>query len=81
MTAIENVLESIAEHTGVDAFDVRMQNLYGVGERNTTPYGQVFEKNHLPEILANLALARQRNRRDARRSVPVSQATRRSCPF
>jgi xanthine dehydrogenase large subunit len=65
MTVIENILESIAEHAGVDAFDVRMRNLYGVGERNITPYGQVFEKNHLPEIFATLAARSQyRKRRD-----------------
>ncbi len=65
MTVIENILESIAEHTGVDAFDVRMRNMYGVGERNTTPYGQVFDQNHLPEIFATLAARSQyRKRRD-----------------
>ena len=51
----ENILESIAQHLSRDAYDVRLNNLYGVGERNITPYGQVFEKNHLPEIYATLA--------------------------
>jgi xanthine dehydrogenase large subunit len=55
MVVMENILESIAEHTGLDAFDVRMRNLYGVGERNITPYGQLFDRNHLPEIFATLA--------------------------
>ncbi len=55
MAAIENVIESIAQHLGLDAFDVRLRNVYGVGERNVTPYGQIVEKNHLPEILATLA--------------------------
>ena len=65
MTVIENILETIAEHTGLDAFDVRMRNIYGVGERNITPYGQNFEKNHLPEIFATLAARSQyRKRRD-----------------
>ncbi len=65
MTVIENILESIAEHTGLDAFDVRTRNLYGVGERNVTPYGQLFDKNHLPEIFATLAARSQyRKRRD-----------------
>jgi xanthine dehydrogenase large subunit len=65
MTVIENILETIAEHSGLDAFDVRMRNIYGVGERNITPYGQVFEKNHLPEIFATLAARSQyRKRRD-----------------
>jgi xanthine dehydrogenase large subunit len=65
MSVIENILESIAEHTGLDAFDVRTRNLYGVGERNVTPYGQVFDRNHLPEIFATLAARSQyRKRRD-----------------
>jgi xanthine dehydrogenase large subunit len=55
MALTENVLESIAEHRGLDGFDVRMRNLYGVGERNVTPYGQLFDRNHLPEIYATLA--------------------------
>jgi xanthine dehydrogenase large subunit len=55
MVVIENILETIAEKLGLDAFDVRMRNLYGVGENNVTPYGQTFEKNHLPEIYATLA--------------------------
>ncbi len=33
MAVIENILESIAQHLGIDAFDVRMRNFYGVGER------------------------------------------------
>src|SRR3954465_5734872 len=63
LVVIENVLESIAEHLGLDAFDVRMRNLYGVGERNTTPYGQLFDRNHLPEIFATLAAKSQYRRR------------------
>lgn len=55
MAVTENILESIAQHLGRDAYDVRLVNLYGVGERNVTPYGQVVDKNHLPEIYATLA--------------------------
>ncbi|MCI0331742.1 MAG: xanthine dehydrogenase molybdopterin binding subunit [Planctomycetes bacterium] len=65
MVVIENILESIAEQLGIDAFDVRLRNLYGVGERNVTPYGQTFDRNHLPEIYATLAAKSQyRKRRD-----------------
>jgi xanthine dehydrogenase large subunit len=63
MAVIENILESIAQYLGLDAFDVRMRNLYGVGERNVTPYGQLFEKNHLPEIYATLAAQSQYRKR------------------
>jgi xanthine dehydrogenase large subunit len=64
MAAIENVIEAIAAHLGIDAYDVRMRNVYGTSERNETPYGQIFVKNHLPEILATLAATSEyRNRR------------------
>ena len=29
--------------------------MYGTDDRNITPYGQLFKKNHLPEILTSLA--------------------------
>ena len=78
MAAIENVLESISQHLGLDGFDVRMRNLYGAGApspntspiwggeaRHVTPYGQRFDQNHLPEIFATLAAQSQyRKRRD-----------------
>jgi xanthine dehydrogenase large subunit len=63
MVVIENILEAIAEHTLLDAFDVRTRNLYGVGERNITPYGQLFDKNHLPEVFATLAARSQYRKR------------------
>ncbi|HYO25008.1 MAG TPA: xanthine dehydrogenase molybdopterin binding subunit [Lacipirellulaceae bacterium] len=55
VASIENVVESIAQRLGVDALDVRRANLYGHAERNVTPYGQIVEKNHLPEIVEALA--------------------------
>ncbi len=39
----------------MDALQVRQRNLYGVGQRDITPYGQHFVKNHLPEITESLA--------------------------
>ena len=47
---IENILEEIAAYLGKDAFDVRRANLYGIDERNTTPYGQVVQNNTLHRI-------------------------------
>lgn len=52
---IENVIEEIAGKLGIDSFEVRMRNLYAVDQRNQTPYGQIFVRNHLPEILPTLA--------------------------
>ena len=75
MSVIENILESIAEHTGLDAYDVRTRNLYGVGERNVTPYGQVFDRNHLPEIFATLA-ARSQYRKRREEVTRFNTATR-----
>ncbi len=55
VAAIENIMQRVAIRLGKDAFDVRMTNVYGTVNRNVTPYGQVFERNHLPEIMARLA--------------------------
>jgi xanthine dehydrogenase large subunit len=73
MGAIENVIESIAQQLGIDAYNVRMKNVYAVGERNVTPYGQIVERNHLPEILATLAASS--NYRDRRRDIDRHNAT------
>ena len=66
IAAIENIMQEIARDLGLDPFQVRMHNLYGVDERNVTPYGQIVRKNHLPEIMATLAASAQyRERRQA----------------
>ncbi len=52
--AMENVIHEIAQHCGLDAIDVQKRNLYGVADRNVTPYGQLFTRNHLPEIVDTL---------------------------
>jgi xanthine dehydrogenase large subunit len=39
----------------VGSLDVQMRNLYGTDDRNITPYGQLFKKNHLSEILTQLS--------------------------
>jgi len=55
MVVIENIMETIAQHLEMDALAVREANVYGVGTRNITPYGQVIDKNHLPQIYKQLA--------------------------
>ena len=52
--AIEVVLDDIARHLGRDALDVRLANLYGVGERDVTPYGQRIEDNVLRPLIGQL---------------------------
>ncbi len=52
---IETLMGDIARHLGLDAFDVRLANLYGVGERDTTPYGMKVEDNILQPLMQRLA--------------------------
>jgi xanthine dehydrogenase large subunit len=52
---IENIIEKIAQHLGKDALDVRRVNLYGIEERNITPYGQTVRNNMLPRLVEELA--------------------------
>jgi len=52
--AIETLIDSVARRLGRDALDVRRANLYGLGERNVTPYGQVVDDNVLHELLGDI---------------------------
>jgi xanthine dehydrogenase large subunit len=54
---IENILEEIAVYLGKDAFDVRRSNLYGIDERNTTPYGQVVQNNTLHKVFDKIEMS------------------------
>ena len=51
---IETVMGDIARHLGRDALDVRLANLYGLGERDTTPYGMKVEDNILLPLMQRL---------------------------
>ena len=55
VAAMENIVERIAEHLEEDSYDIRVRNVYGVDDRNVTPYGQLVTRNHLPEIFESLA--------------------------
>jgi xanthine dehydrogenase large subunit len=64
--AIETMLGDIARHLGLDALDVRLRNLYGVGERNVTHYQMPVEDNILHQLLPKLEQdAHYRKRREA----------------
>jgi xanthine dehydrogenase large subunit len=66
MFAIELIVDDIARTLGRDPLDVRQANLYGVDERNTTPYGMTVEDNIAPPLIAQLEeRARYRERRAA----------------
>ena len=52
--AIEGVLDSIARRLGRDPLDVRRANFYGVGERDSAPYGQAVTDNLLQPLTDRL---------------------------
>ena len=54
MIVIESIIGDIARKLGMDALDVRLRNLYGVGERNVTHYQMTVEDNILEPILSRL---------------------------
>jgi xanthine dehydrogenase large subunit len=66
IAVMENVIEEVATHLGLDPLDVRRRNLYGGPGRDVTPYGQVLPGvNTLPAVLDGLALSSDyRRRRD-----------------
>ncbi|MCX7718763.1 MAG: xanthine dehydrogenase molybdopterin binding subunit [Candidatus Sumerlaeaceae bacterium] len=76
VAAIETILEDIAATLGRDALAVRRVNLYGVSERNTTPYGQTVEGNLLPRIFDELE--RTSDYATRRRAVQQFNATSRT---
>jgi xanthine dehydrogenase large subunit len=64
MIAIEAILGDIARHLGLDPLDVRLANLYGIEERNTTHYEMQVEDNILEPLLRRLeATSSYRQRR------------------
>ena len=54
MAVMENLLQEIAIHLGLDATEVRRRNCYGKSDRNTTHYEQLLGDHHLPEIFDEL---------------------------
>ncbi|MFM9024922.1 MAG: xanthine dehydrogenase molybdopterin binding subunit [Planctomycetaceae bacterium] len=68
MAATESMLAEIAGFLSgrgrrISALDVQRRNLYGVGERNFTPYGQAVTENHLPELVDTLRRSSDFDRR------------------
>ena len=52
---IERILGDIARRLGLDPLDVRLRNLYGVEDRNTTHYQMKIEDNILEPLITTLA--------------------------
>jgi xanthine dehydrogenase large subunit len=67
---IESVIDDIARYLRLDPLDVRRRNLYGIGERDITPYGMRVEDNLLHTVIDRLSAssdyAERRRRVDAR---------------
>ncbi len=55
MFGIEHVLDEIARTLNLDPLLVRRRNLYGVGERDLTPYCMQVEDNVAPQLMQQLA--------------------------
>lgn len=66
MVAIEDVIDAIARHRGMDPLDVRKHNLYNAETgRDTTHYGQRVEQEVLPALIDRLERSSDyRNRRE-----------------
>lgn len=54
VATIENVMQEIASFLKKDALEVRRANCYQIETRNTTPYGEVVERNTLPRLFTEL---------------------------
>jgi xanthine dehydrogenase large subunit len=54
MLGIEEVIDAIARHLGMDPLDVRKVNFYGRGTRNVTPFHMVVEDSIISELVAEL---------------------------
>ncbi|HUJ12648.1 MAG TPA: xanthine dehydrogenase molybdopterin binding subunit [Thermoanaerobaculia bacterium] len=52
VATIENIIEEIACTLRIDPLEIRLRNLYGVDDRNITPYGQAVKNNLLPKLFA-----------------------------
>jgi len=75
MFAIEYAIDDIARTLGKDPLEVRRVNFYGIGERDTTQYGQKVEDNIIAEIVGKLENdAKYQKRRTAVRNFNARNA-------
>ncbi|NCT96611.1 MAG: xanthine dehydrogenase molybdopterin binding subunit [Comamonadaceae bacterium] len=63
--AIERILGDVARHLGLDPLQVRLRNLYGMGERDQTHYDMKVEDNILEPLMTALARSADYGRRRA----------------
>ena len=55
MMVIERAMDAIAAKLGEDPLTIRRRNLYGIGERDVTPYDMRVEDNVAPALVDQLA--------------------------
>ncbi|HNC43233.1 MAG TPA: molybdopterin-dependent oxidoreductase [Acidobacteriota bacterium] len=73
---IEAVMEEIGVFLKKDPVDIRLANLYGITDRNTTPYGQLVRNNMLPRLFdEQLTRSDYRRRRAEVEAFNVSSKT------
>ena len=63
MLAIENIIDEIALALGRDPLEIRQINLYGVEDRNVTPYHQKVEDNISAELIDELVQSSEYHKR------------------
>ena len=76
VAAIENIIEEIAAKLGIDALEVRRKNLYGIDDRNETPYGEIVRNNTLPKLFD--AVTKSAEYHNRRRQIADFNATSRT---
>jgi len=75
MYAIEYAIDDIARTLGKDPLEIRRQNFYGIGERDTTQYGQKLDDNIIDAIVDKLeADAKYQSRRKAVRAFNATSS-------
>lgn len=57
MMGIERVIDAIAHQLGKDPLSIRKANMYGVDDRNITPYNMKVRDNVLPSLISELELS------------------------
>lgn len=72
MLAMETVIDAIAGFLGEDPLTVRARNLYGVAERNLTPYHQRVITFTVPQLME--ALAEQADYHERREAIAAFNA-------
>lgn len=75
VATIENIIEEIAAYLNKDPLTIRKANLYGLEDRNVTPYGQLLQENSLPEIVDKLELSADYHNRQAKIAQFNAQST------